>query len=253
MRARWLTAFIDRPAATFQAARDFWLAATATTLSPVRGANGQFATLVPADGDAHLRVQRIDDGPGGCHLDLHVDDIAAGVDEAVALGARAGRVLDDVTLLRSPAGLRFCVVRHHGEATRSAPTALAGTGGARTIVDQLCVDVPGPRYEAECAFWAALTGWDHRRTGRDELSFLVRPPEMPLRLLLQRLGADDARHEADAHLDLACDDVGAAVAAHQRLGARVARAFGPWTAMLDPSDQPYCLTARNPDTGLLAS
>jgi hypothetical protein len=26
-----------------------------------------------------------------------------------------------------------------------------------------------------------------------------------------------------------------------------------WTTMLDPSGLPYCLTRRNPDTGLVAS
>jgi uncharacterized protein (TIGR03083 family) len=32
--------------------------------------------LLPSDGDAYLRVQRISEGSGGCHLDLHVSDLA---------------------------------------------------------------------------------------------------------------------------------------------------------------------------------
>ena len=48
----WLTAFVDRPAPTFEAATAFWLAVTESTLSPRRGATGQFATLVPGSGDA---------------------------------------------------------------------------------------------------------------------------------------------------------------------------------------------------------
>ena len=32
---------------------------------PPRGAHREFASLEPFNGDPHLRVQRIDDGPGG--------------------------------------------------------------------------------------------------------------------------------------------------------------------------------------------
>ena len=73
MLVRWLTVFIDRPEPGFAAVRDFWLAATGTTPSPSRGERGEFATLLPADGDAYVRIQRVADGPGGSHLDFHVD------------------------------------------------------------------------------------------------------------------------------------------------------------------------------------
>jgi hypothetical protein len=96
-----------------------------------------------------------------------------------------------------------------------------------------------------------LARTDHHTTPRREFSLLTRPNGMPLRLLLQRLGRDDARVEADAHLDVACDDVDAAIAAHEQLGARVTHRYPIWTAMADPSGLPYCLTSRNPDTGLL--
>lgn len=252
MAVRWLTAFIDRPAVDHQVAARFWSAVTGTTPSPARGDAGQFATLVPAGGDAHLRLQRIADGPGGCHLDVHVDDGDAAAARAVAAGATVVDRLDDVTVLRSPAGLPWCLVGHQGEHVRTAPVPLTPpAGGPRTLVDQLCIDVPAAGYEAECAFWAALTGWDHHRTGREELSYLVRPEGMPLRLLLQRLGPDDGRTVASAHLDLACDDVDAAVAAHVALGAEVVRRHPAWTAMADPSGYPYCLTSRDPDTGVL--
>ncbi len=67
----WLTAFVDRDGVTFNEAVRFWLAATGSTLSTPRGDHTEFATLVPFDGDAYLRVQRVDVG-GGSHLDLHV-------------------------------------------------------------------------------------------------------------------------------------------------------------------------------------
>jgi hypothetical protein len=75
---------------------------------------------------------------------------------------------------------------------------------------------------------------------------------MPLRLLLQRLEDGVPGQATRAHLDLACDDVAAAVAAHERLGATSVHDFGAWTAMADPSGLPYCLTSRNPDTGVVA-
>ena len=72
----WLTAFVDRDGVTFNEAVRFWLAATGSTLSTPRGDHTEFATLVPFDGDAYLRVQRVDVG-GGSHMDLHVDNVEA--------------------------------------------------------------------------------------------------------------------------------------------------------------------------------
>ena len=46
-----------------------------------------FRTLQPAHGDAYLRIQRVRGGPGGCHLDLHVDDAGQGAHRAGELGA----------------------------------------------------------------------------------------------------------------------------------------------------------------------
>jgi hypothetical protein len=60
---RWLTVFLDFPAGSFGAGVAFWREVTGSGLSPFRGAAGEFATLLPADGDAYLRVQRIADGP----------------------------------------------------------------------------------------------------------------------------------------------------------------------------------------------
>ena len=252
INVRWLTAFLDRPAPTFDAATQFWLQVSGSTLSAPRGPHHQFATLIPADGDAYLRVQRVIDGAGGCHLDVHVDDIPDAATAAVGLGATKHEEFDDVSVLRSPAGLPFCIVRHHGESTRPRPPALRDAA-ARTAIDQLCIDIAPDNYQHECDFWEALTGWQRRPARLAEFSYLAHPEPIPLRLLLQRLDDADRGHTAGAHLDLACEDMDAAVTRHVGLGARVDARHEYWTTMTDPSGLPYCLTRRKPDTGLVDS
>ena len=247
MAIAWVTAFIDRPADSFNSAVRFWLAATTCSLSAPRGDRDQFATLVPPDGDAYLRVQRVDGG-GGSHLDLHVDNVEAFVRHALATGADVGRPNTAPVILRSPAGMACCVVTHHSEARR--PTPRQSASGVLNLVDQLCIDIPAGRFARECEFWSALTGWELRGSSvRPEFMFLVRPPDLPLRLLLQR--RDDDEGPALAHLDIASDDIDRLVADHQRLGATAVETFELWTAMTDPSGLPYCVTSRDPRTGLL--
>ncbi len=243
---RWLTAFIDRPQPTFSSATQFWLQVTSSTLSAMRGDHDEFATLIPGDGDTYLRVQRVVDGTGGCHLDVHVDEIEHTAHRAAQLGALERRELDDVIVMSSPAGMSFCVVGHRGESTRPSPISL--DGGPRTAVDQICVDIPPADYEHECRFWAALTGWDRRPAMLPGYSYLQKPSAMPLRLLFQRLDDSTPGRRADAHLDLACEDVEATAALHRELGGRVHAIHHYWTTMTDPGGLPYCLTRRHPDT-----
>ena len=84
MSIAWLSAFLDFPAEDFNRGVDFWCAATGTRRSAARGPGGRFMTLLPADGDGYLRVQRIDEGVGGSHLDLHLDPTAESLDVACA-------------------------------------------------------------------------------------------------------------------------------------------------------------------------
>ena len=143
-------------------------------------------------------------------------------------------------------------MRHHGESNRPRPPTPTDTA-ARTAIDQLCIDIAPDAYEQECAFWEALTEWERRPARMPEYTYLVRPEQIPLRLLLQRLDDVDSDHSAGAHLDLACENRDAAVARHVGLGARVHARHEYWTTMFDPSGLPYCLTRRNPDTGLVDS
>jgi len=229
MRVRWVTGFLDTPS---RVAEPFWQAVTGSRLSARRGPGGEFATLVPTGGDAYLRVQVVGDGPARAHLDMHVDDVPAQAGRAVALGAVV--VLDDgeLVVLRSPAGLLFCLVPWSGEAVRPA--------GGRSLVDQMCLDVPVGAFDAEADFWAAMTGWPRRAGSLPEFDFLVRPDGMPLRLLLQRVGGTTA----GMHIDLACTDRAAEVAWHRELGAEVVGGYERWTTLRDPAGRAYCITDR---------
>lgn len=250
MQVTWLTAFLDfprEPPGLFERGCSFWQAVTSATVSPPRGGSSEFVTLAPPDGDAFVRVQRTGAQRAGCHLDVHVDDVERGTEQALSLGALpppAGGRLG----LRSPGGLAFCVVHDGGERQRPAPCTWAG--GARSLVDQLCIDVPPTAFEAETGFWAALTGWELRRGSRPEFCYLARPAGMPLRLLLQRL--DDAEAgQGRGHLDLACDDVPAECRRHLALGATLVRQMPNWTTLADPTGLEYCVTRRDPTTGTL--
>jgi hypothetical protein len=228
---RWVTGFLDSPS---RVAEPFWLAVTGWSLS-ARRAGGAFATLVPVEGDACLRVQVVGDGPARAHLDLHVGDIAEAAGWVTGLGADVVADLGDVLVFRSPAGIVFCLVSWQGERVRPV-------GGA-SVVDQLCLDVPAGVYEREVGFWSAVTGWPVGLSDLPEFSFLVRPAGMGLRLLLQRTGGV----RAGVHVDFACVDVDAEVARHVGLGAVVVRRVaGDWTTLRDPVGREYCVTGRLP-------
>jgi hypothetical protein len=233
-----VTGFLDGPDRSAEA---FWSAVTGSGLSERRGAHAEFVTLLPCTGDAVLRSQVVGAPPARCHLDLHVGDVRAQVSRAVGLGASVGRDDGGMVVVRSPAGLVFCLVPWHGEAVR--PGASDWPGGQRSLVDQMCLDISAGVFEAEADFWAALTGWPRRPAGLPEFDYLVRPDGMPLRLLLQRIGGD----VSGMHLDLACDDVDAEAARHIGLGAVVVRRVaGDWTTLRDPAGREYCVTGRSP-------
>jgi len=241
---RWLTAFIDLPSDGFVAACSFWQELTNYTLSPPRGASGEFATLVPEEGDAFLRVQRLDAGSAGCHLDIHVDDLATARELARSLGATQLRP----PAFSSPGGFVFCVVSHEEGVQRPPP--FSWPDGHRSLVDQMCLDIPPQLFDREAAFWTALTGWERCNGSRPEFEYLVRPPEIPLRLLLQRLD-EDQPGPCRAHLDFACDNVITEQRRHELLSATTVRIMPNWTVMQGTAGSVYCITRRDPLTGTI--
>ncbi len=242
LRVRWLWIFLDTPEPESDEAWRFWAAVTRSTLSARRGADGEFATLLPAGGAAWVKVQRVGHG-GGVHLDLDVDDVAAAAIVAEGLGAtRIGAIGQTVVILRSPGGFVLCLTTWRpdraGERQHRA--------GEPDLLDQVCLDIPATptdRYAAELAFWAALTGWEPGRYDA-EYGYLTPPHGIPARILLQRTGAAD-EVPVQGHVDFASQDRAASVAAHVREGATVETEHPQWTVLRDPVGRRYCITHRH--------
>ncbi|MET7681031.1 VOC family protein [Streptomyces sp. NPDC005423] len=244
MSIRWTYVFVDRPVGLLAPARDFWTAATATRLSEPRGERGEFGTLLPrAEGaDPWVKVQGVGAGDGGAHLDFAVDDVPGFVVSALRHGARSVAEHDGWAVLRSPAGQLFCAVPWQQETVRGPVV-----DGSR--LDQVCLDLAPSVFDAEVAFWSGLlgeNGWDSAVGSRPEFHVLKPPPGLPVRVLVQRLGDE---RPASAHLDLACADIGATRARHERLGAVLVAEHTHWSVLRDPVGGTYCLTGRDPETG----
>lgn len=246
MRVRWLTAFVDMDADSFKTGAEFWERITRTERSAPRGPAGQFATLLPVDGDAYLRVQRVDDAAGaGVHLDLHVDSVNGSAGRAVDLGAE---IIDSPghVIMRSPGGLVFCFVEHHGESVAPSPVAEPVTHR----VDQVGIDVPADLFDAECEFWRDVTSWEMAQSALPEFRSLHRPDDIAIRLLLQRRDSAPEGALTQAHLDIACDGdlegMEAVAAAHVERGAVRLGLTKRWIRMRDPVGNLYCITPRTP-------
>ncbi len=248
----WLTAFIDLAAPEYDSAARFWVDITGYPLSPPRGAHHEFATLNPTAGRDFLRLQRLEQGPSRIHLDLHVAEVAAARAEALSCGAVLLAEPGPYVVLKSPAGLTFCLVPNVGAAGGGGiPPADTWAGGRRSRVSQVCIDLAADRFDAEVAFFAALTGWDLQRfSAVEHVVALARPDGLPLRVILQRLGADDPGPQARAHLEWWADDVPTEVTRHLDLGARQVRAGDYWMVLADPAGLPYCVIGRDPVTGV---
>jgi hypothetical protein len=113
------------------------------------------------------------------------------------------------------------------------------------VVDQLCLDIPPSRHDAEVQFWTALTGWPSRDDEpQDEFQRLVRPSDVPHAFLLQRLA--DEQPAVTTHVDLAATDREAETERHLAAGATLVERFPHWTVLRDPVGRTYCITARRP-------
>ena len=242
MPVTWTTAMLDLPAGSVDEATSFWCAVAGTTLSPTRGPEQEFRSLLPPSGDdPALKVQRLGNGPARIHLDLAGPDPAGNRARAERVGAR---LLDDspgYATYSSPHGLVFCVVTE----TPARPPAPVDWGTHTSLVDQVCVDVPERWFDDEAAFWSALLERDlHDSPGYAEFARLDRRPGDPLRFLLQRCGFDGP---VRAHLDLGTTARAAEVDRITPLGAPVVRVTEGWTTLRDPAGLEFCVTDRDPE------
>lgn len=238
---RWTTAFIDLPASEHEATTAFWEGVTGYARSTSRGDDGEFLSLLPADGDPYLKIQRVGSGHSRIHLDLHIDDLDEYAARATELGATE-LARSDYVVLRSPGGLTFCLVTHDGD-TRPPP---ASWDIGASMVNQLCIDIPASMWTSETDFWSALTGWAYRDRTNEDFRLLHSDPKFPLRVLMQR----DARlRQTAAHLDIGASNRSAEILRHIELGAAEIEDLDAWTRMIDPSGMPYCITDRDPFTG----
>lgn len=241
-RPFWLSAFLDFPADRYDAGVAFWEDVTAFHRSSSRGEHDEFATLVPPAGDDYLRVQRVGDGPPRLHLDVHVEDPRTTADEVVAHGASVVADEGDFLTLTSPGGFTFCLVTHPA-ATRPRPREWPD--GHLSCVDQVCIDIPPSRFDAEFDFWHRLTGWQRREVALgSEFGRLTPHDDLPLQLLVQRL--DDDQDAVTAHFDWAATDHEAELAAHVAVGAALVSRHDGWTVLSDPTGLLYCVTWRSP-------
>lgn len=247
VEVKWVWLFLDTVETDAGPSWEFWRQVTGSTLSPTRGERSEFATFLPSQGDPWIKVQSVQSG-GGVHLDLDVDNPRLAAAEAAALGATELGTIDDetgspgVVIMATPGGQTFCFTTHRGE--RAAQVR----EGIETIVDQVCLDLPELSYAVDAVFWHQLTGWELGHGSHREFSFLRRPDHLPVRVLLQRLDERDGL--ARAHVDLACVDRSATRAQHEALGAGFVADGRGWTVMSDPVGRHYCLTDRDPATGI---
>ncbi len=100
---------IDVPPADHDREVAFWSGAVGQELTQ----GSRFPEYHGADlrgAEFGLLIQRLGEGQGRLHLDVHTDDLEAEVARLEALGAQRAAMVHSWWVLRDPAGLLFCVV-----------------------------------------------------------------------------------------------------------------------------------------------
>ncbi|GIM71970.1 hypothetical protein Aau02nite_48630 [Amorphoplanes auranticolor] len=187
---------------------------TGSTLSPRCGTGEAFVTLLPAYGDAFLRMQVVADQPARTHLRLHVSDLTAEADRMVGRGATILHRGDGLVDLHSPAGLSFSLVPWRGE------SVWPETEGRR---HRMCLDVPSALFDVEGRFWSEA---------------LTRERPTPLNVLMQPVGDGPP----GMHPHLVCADRDTEARRHTAAGASIVRVTADRTTLRDPVGREYCLT-----------
>jgi predicted enzyme related to lactoylglutathione lyase len=100
---------IDVPAADHDRELAFWSAATGEPLAQFDRYPEYHGATLPGQ-ELGLLIQRLGDGPGRVHIDIHTDDLAAEIARLEKLGAEVVQQAHSWWVMRDPAGLVFCVI-----------------------------------------------------------------------------------------------------------------------------------------------
>ena len=251
MSFRWITVFLDFPRPRSARGSRSGERSPGTGCRPRAGNPASSRPCCRRTVTRTCGYSRVVDGPGGCHLDLHVDTAAESLDvgrqprrPAAGPACCTGLTRTASSSPAARADSAFCLVRWAGETAVPGPLV---TASGVTRVDTLCIDVPPQRVRAGVLLLVradrlgsgarAGTGVQLPRTARRAAIAGLAPP-----------AATDAAprgQRARAHVDFGCTDE-LAVGRHVALGARVAAAHEHWTILNDPTGREYCLVKREP-------
>lgn len=100
---------IDVPPADHDREVAFWSAATGQPLARF-DRHPEYHGAALRGQDLWLLIQRLGNGPGRVHIDIHTDDPAAELTRLEKLGAELVEQVHSWWVLRDPAGLLFCLI-----------------------------------------------------------------------------------------------------------------------------------------------
>jgi len=100
---------IDIPPAEHDRELAFWSAALGQPLARF-DSHPEYHGAALHGAEFDLLIQRLGDGPGRVHLDIHTDDLDAEVARLEELGAERVQQVHAWWIMRDPAGLPFCVI-----------------------------------------------------------------------------------------------------------------------------------------------
>ncbi|MDA8439923.1 MAG: hypothetical protein M0Z51_13825 [Propionibacterium sp.] len=237
---RWVNLVIDVPTDYLPESTRFWSTVTRSTPTARPDGTDAVITLTPGSGSPWLRLSGVDAENPTVHLELVTDDPGTASTHARSLGARETGSSRGRRSMLSPAGVRFTLTDEGPE------DAGVQDRNLDVLVDQACLDVPSALFEDEVAFWSEFTGWPVTSSRYPDFRALERPESIPVRVTFQRVG----NPTAGVHPDLSCRRSMLTQREHEELGAVFDERRPRWSVMVAPSGLRYCVTDRDPATGL---
>jgi hypothetical protein len=107
--SKLLKIVIDVPPAEHDRELAFWSAATGQPLAQF-DRHPEYHGAALHGQDLWLLIQRLDEGQGRVHIDIHTDDPAAELARLEKLGAELVQQAHSWQVMRDPAGLLFCII-----------------------------------------------------------------------------------------------------------------------------------------------